>query len=645
MENDKQEANKSESVDSSMNQESSGNNKMNEENNDDNKSEEPSSSNENKEDIINLTIKTPKDKENVSVSQKSNVQQLKDEVGKKFNKPNELLCLIFAGKILKDQDTLLQHGIKDGVTVHLVIKNKPAEANSLSSTATTETNSSTSSSSQQQSTNQPQAANLFNLPLDGNLLNNLGMFGFGNSNFAEVQAQMQQQIMSDPQTLRQMLDNPMVQSIMSNPDLIRDIMMSNPQMQTLMERNPEIQHLFNNPSLLRETMELARNPAALQELMRHHDRAISNLESVPGGFNALQRIYRELEEPMLNATREQFNQNPFSALINNSNQNNTGSGAGLENRQAGTENTQPLPNPWGPRTTSQSNTTTSSSTSSTTNSNQNRLLNNLFSQLGSPQGSTATPTPNSNNNTGTTNTTNTSTNSTTGLGPVQDYMQQMLQNPQQMESILNSPYMQSMLQMISHNPEMSRLVVENSPQLAGNPELREQVTRSMPTMLQQLQNPEIRSLLTNTEALQAIMQIQQGMQRLQNAAPPEVLSRLGFLTPASLLGTQLPTTNTSTTSTTSSSLSTNPAPSSNTTTPPTSNPLSNAQSANYFSQMLNMMANNTLTQQPEQRFAGQLEQLANMGFTNRQANIQALLATMGDVNAAIDRLLNQQSQL
>jgi ubiquilin len=34
-----------------------------------------------------------------------------------------------------------------------------------------------------------------------------------------------------------------------------------------------------------------------------------------------------------------------------------------------------------------------------------------------------------------------------------------------------------------------------------------------------------------------------------------------------------------------------------------------------------------------------------MGFINRDANIQALIATMGDVNAAIDRLLNQQSQL
>ena len=36
--------------------------------------------------------------------------------------------------------------------------------------------------------------------------------------------------------------------------------------------------MLNNPALMRETMELARNPAALQELMRHHDRALSNLE-------------------------------------------------------------------------------------------------------------------------------------------------------------------------------------------------------------------------------------------------------------------------------------------------------------------------------------------------------------------------------
>ena len=133
---------------------------------------------------------------------------------------------------------------------------------------------------------------------------------------------MQQQMMSNPDMMRQMLDNPMVQSLMSNPDVIREMMMSNPQMQSLVERNPEIQHMLNNPQLMRETMEMARNPAALSELMRSHDRALSNLESVPGGFNALSRIYREVQEPMMNAAT----QNPFSAL-----QNSGGSSASTEN--------------------------------------------------------------------------------------------------------------------------------------------------------------------------------------------------------------------------------------------------------------------------------------------------------------------------
>lgn len=43
---------------------------------------------------------------------------------------------------------------------------------------------------------------------------------------------------------------------------------------------------------------------------------------------------------------------------------------------------------------------------------------------------------------------------------------------------------------------------------------------------------------------------------------------------------------------------------------------------------------------PEERFRGQLEQLAGMGFVNREANIQALIATFGDVNAAVERLLS-----
>lgn len=42
---------------------------------------------------------------------------------------------------------------------------------------------------------------------------------------------------------------------------------------------------------------------------------------------------------------------------------------------------------------------------------------------------------------------------------------------------------------------------------------------------------------------------------------------------------------------------------------------------------------------PEQRYQAQLDQLASMGFVNREANLQALIATFGDVNAAVERLL------
>lgn len=45
---------------------------------------------------------------------------------------------------------------------------------------------------------------------------------------------------------------------------------------------------------------------------------------------------------------------------------------------------------------------------------------------------------------------------------------------------------------------------------------------------------------------------------------------------------------------------------------------------------------------PEVRFQQQLEQLNSMGFINREANLQALIATGGDVNAAIERLLGSQ---
>uniref|UniRef100_A0A8B9L180 Ubiquilin 4 n=1 Tax=Astyanax mexicanus TaxID=7994 RepID=A0A8B9L180_ASTMX len=452
--------------------------------------------------IIMVTVKTPKDKEEIAISEDASVSQFKEEISKRFKAKQDQLVLIFAGKILKDGDTLGQHGIKDGLTVHLVIKtaqNSGLSPNS-SNAGTANPGSAANLGTSQGSGPSPapsQPANLFTGFGDLSSLANLGM---GSSNFMELQQQMQRQLMSNPEMLSQIMENPLVQNMMSNPDLMRQMIMANPQMQQLMERNPEISHMLNNPELMRQTMELARNPAMMQEMMRNQDRALSNLESIPGGYNALRRMYTDIQEPMFSAAREQFGNNPFSALGGNADS----SGA----QPSRTENREPLPNPWGPPDASSTGTgtTTTSTTTSTTPSVSNPL------GIGS---------------------------SSLGNG------------------VFNSPGMQSLMQQISENPQL---------------------------MQNMLSAPYMRITVTP-----------------ENPPPP------------------------------SSGLGSTPAAGTN----PTQQQL--------MQQMLQMFAGgNASTQTPEVRFQQQLEQLSAMGFINREANLQALIATGGDINAAIERLLGSQ---
>ncbi|KAI0982675.1 hypothetical protein GJ496_008240 [Pomphorhynchus laevis] len=67
-----------------------------------------------------------------------------------------------------------------------------------------------------------------------------------------------------------------------------------------MEQNHEVSQFFNNPDFMRQTMEMIRNPTAIQEIMRNSDRVLINLESLPIGYNVRQRISRDFQEPMLN---------------------------------------------------------------------------------------------------------------------------------------------------------------------------------------------------------------------------------------------------------------------------------------------------------------------------------------------------------
>uniref|UniRef100_A0A4X1URY2 Ubiquilin 1 n=2 Tax=Sus scrofa TaxID=9823 RepID=A0A4X1URY2_PIG len=499
--------------------------------------------------IMKVTVKTPKEKEEFAVPENSSVQQFKEEISKRFKSHTDQLVLIFAGKILKDQDTLSQHGIHDGLTVHLVIKtqNRPQD-HSAQQTNTSGSNATTSSAPSSNSTSGSATSNPFGLGGLGGLAG-LSSLGLNTTNFSELQSQMQRQLMSNPEMMVQIMENPFVQSMLSNPDLMRQLIMANPQMQQLIQRNPEISHMLNNPDIMR-----------------------------------------------------QFGGNPFASLVSN-----TSSGEGSQPSR--TENRDPLPNPWAPQA-SQSSSASSGTTSA----------------VGGTSGSAAS---------GTTGQNSTAPNLGPGVGAsmfntpgMQSLLQQITENPQLMQNMLSAPYMRSMMQSLSQNPDLAAQMMLNNPLFAGNPQLQEQMRQQLPTFLQQMQNPDTLSAMSNPRAMQALLQIQQGLQTLATEAPGLIP---GFTPGLGALGS---TGSSSGTNGSNSAPSENPSPTAGTTEP---------GHQQFIQQMLQALAGvNPQLQNPEVRFQQQLEQLSAMGFLNREANLQALIATGGDINAAIERLLGSQ---
>ncbi|XP_076179485.1 ubiquilin [Ptiloglossa arizonensis] len=508
---------------------------------------------------ITVNVKTPKEKQTVEIEENASIKDFKEAVAKKFNAQTEQLCLIFAGKIMKDHETLGTHNVKDGLTVHLVIKAPRTPSN--------QTQESTPSQRPQADVN----TSPFGLGSLGGLVG-LESLGLGSANFIDLQQRMQRELLSNPETMRQVLDNPLVQSLMNDPENMRNLVTANPQMQELMQRNPEINHMLNNPELLRQTMELARNPSMLQELMRSHDRALSNLESIPGGYSALRRMYRDIQEPMLAAAASE--RNPFAALVENN-----GAQDNQTNPQQGQENRDPLPNPW------------NQSQSDSPNQQQGRGL------LDSPG--------------------------------MQSLAAQMMENSQLVRNMLNAPYTRSMLEAMAADPAIASRIVAANPMLRGNPQMQEQVRAMMPAFIRQMQNPQIQNVVTNPDALAAIMQIQQGMEQLRTVAP-ELVENMGMTVPPAAT-----------------------APTAGATNPnaPTPQPTTDTNLQNTFSQFMARMVSAMALNQgvevdgqpvppPEERYRAQLEQLTAMGFVNRDANLQALIATFGDINAAVERLLS-----
>lgn len=394
------------------------------------------------------------------------------------------------------------------------------------------------------------------------------------------------------------MNSPIMQSILNNPDIFRSLIAENPQIQQLVESNPELGHVLNDPEIIRQTMEMMRNPTMFQEMMRNHDQAIRNLQGIPGGQAALQRLYQDVQEPLLNSATNSFASNPFATLVDNSNS------ATSRSQRAGVENAEALPNPWDSST---GNNPSSNTPSAAGLGGSSQPPSNFLADVVNSPG-------------------------------IQNLTRQMMSDPSMIEQLLGGGALGNVSEVLQQNPSLMQQMLNSNPLFANNPALQQQMQAAMPELLNMLRRPETVQAMSNPRVLEAIQQIQRGMETLRREAPHLLPAGIPLLpnvaTPRNT--TPPPTSSTTTETSNAGSATTTPAA-------PTSEQA--MMMLNLIRQMTGAnLSGGTANEPPEERFRSQLEQLASMGFSNREANIQALLATFGDVSAAIDRLLNRTGQ-
>ncbi|CAI5437932.1 unnamed protein product [Caenorhabditis angaria] len=403
-------------------------------------------------DLIKINAKTPTATYDVEIAPGATVSELKDQLLTKVaNATKSQLCVIYTGKILKDEETLDQLKIGDGYTVHLVVRSAAAPRPAPAAAAPT------------QPTPQQPTPNIF---------------GAGAMPSA-------QSMMNNPEMMRQVMDNPMVQSMLSNPEFMRTMLTSNPQFQQMLERNPEVGHILNDPSIMRQTMEMIRNPNMFQEMMRNHDLAMRNLQGIPGGEAALERLYNDVQAPLLNSTTG--GNNPFASLRNEAGRDRSD--------RAGQENSEALPNPWGPPAGAGAGAATGTASNESVGNNQQPTpVPGLGGMLNSP-----------------------------GMSSL---MQQMMSNPEMTRSLFSPEMMRTMRETMRSNPSLMDSIIGASPAGQANPQLSNLMRQRLPEMLEMMENPEMIQAMQNPRVAEAFRQIQEGVSILRTEAP-QLLGMMG----------------------------------------------------------------------------------------------------------------------
>ncbi|XP_070761235.1 ubiquilin-1-like [Enoplosus armatus] len=214
--------------------------------------------------------------------------------------------------------------------------------------------------------------------------------------------------------------------------------------------------------------------------------------------------------------------------------------------------------------------------------------------------------------------------STAGM---QSLLEEITASPGLMESLLSGPYVNSLLNCLSQNPELAAQLLLSHPLFSGNPQLQQQMRQQIPLFLQQMQSPELLSAMLNPRAMEALLQIQQALQTLAAEAPA--------LIPTAGLGNIGASVNAA------PELASDSVLNSQSGSGPGVATVTEQQQQQFVQQMLQALANsNYRVHDEEAEFQEELEQLSSMGFGDRQANLQALISTGGDLTTAVQHLLS-----
>ncbi|KAJ2447103.1 hypothetical protein GGF42_005523 [Coemansia sp. RSA 2424] len=127
---------------------------------------------------------------------------------------------------------------------------------------------------------------------------------------------------------------------LANPQLAQMIMMASPQMREALDNNPQLRSLMNDPEVMQQSFDAVQNPQLMQEVQRNNDRVLSNLESTPGGYAHIRRMYHSIQEPLARAA-EDSTRMPLDELNRR-----RARILGVVKPDASRVNTTPLPNPW-----------------------------------------------------------------------------------------------------------------------------------------------------------------------------------------------------------------------------------------------------------------------------------------------------------